>query len=57
MSAFVLGAKVSEKTLLFDNSARLGETRFETWLTHFRSTKGGVKISCAAEQKLVRHYA
>jgi uncharacterized protein YbjT (DUF2867 family) len=27
------GAKVSEKTLLPDNNARLGETRFETWLT------------------------
>jgi uncharacterized protein YbjT (DUF2867 family) len=27
------GANVSEKTLLPGNSARLGETRFETWLT------------------------
>ena len=27
------GAKVTEKTLLPGNSARLGETRFETWLT------------------------
>jgi uncharacterized protein YbjT (DUF2867 family) len=27
------GAKVSEKTLLPSNDARLGETRFETWLT------------------------
>src|SRR5215472_6442710 len=27
------GAKVSEKTLLPGNDARLGETRFETWLT------------------------
>jgi uncharacterized protein YbjT (DUF2867 family) len=27
------GAKVSEKTLLPGNNARLGETRFETWLT------------------------
>src|SRR5215510_14968625 len=27
------GAKVSEKTLLPDKNARLGETRFETWLT------------------------
>src|SRR5947209_18569209 len=26
-------AKVSEKTLLPGNNARLGETRFETWLT------------------------
>jgi uncharacterized protein YbjT (DUF2867 family) len=27
------GAEVGEKTLLPDNNARLGETRFETWLT------------------------
>jgi len=27
------GAKVSEKTLVPGNNARLGETRFETWLT------------------------
>jgi uncharacterized protein YbjT (DUF2867 family) len=27
------GARVSERTLLPNNSARLGETRFETWLT------------------------
>ena len=28
------GAKISEKTLLPGNSARLCETRFETWVTH-----------------------
>jgi hypothetical protein len=27
------GAKVSEKTLVPGNNARLGETRYETWLT------------------------
>ena len=27
------GAKISEKTLVPDNNARLGDTRFETWLT------------------------
>jgi hypothetical protein len=27
------GAKLNEKTLVPDNHARLGETRFETWLT------------------------
>jgi uncharacterized protein YbjT (DUF2867 family) len=27
------GAKISERTLLPGNDARLGETRFETWLT------------------------
>jgi uncharacterized protein YbjT (DUF2867 family) len=26
------GIKVSERTLVPDNNARLGETRFETWL-------------------------
>src|SRR5258707_7714309 len=47
------GAKVSERTLLPGNNARLGETRFETWLTqsaaqipsaHPQST--GVAESC-----------
>jgi hypothetical protein len=33
------GAKVSEKTLLLGNSARLGETRFETWVTHSAAQK------------------
>jgi hypothetical protein len=27
------GAKISERTLVPGNNARLGETRFETWLT------------------------
>jgi len=27
------GAKISERTLLPENNARLGETRFESWLT------------------------
>jgi len=27
------GIEVSEKTLVPDDGARLGETRFETWLT------------------------
>ncbi len=31
--ALYAGAQISEKTLLPDNNARLGETRFETWLT------------------------
>jgi uncharacterized protein YbjT (DUF2867 family) len=33
------GAKVSEKTLLPGNNARLGETRFETWVTHSAAQK------------------
>jgi uncharacterized protein YbjT (DUF2867 family) len=32
-NALYSGAKVSEKTLVPGNNARLGETRFETWLT------------------------
>src|SRR5690348_6302101 len=31
--ALYSGAKISERTLLPGNNARLGETRFETWLT------------------------
>jgi len=31
--ALYSGAKISEKTLVPGNNARLGETRFETWLT------------------------
>src|SRR5262249_12464579 len=31
--ALYAGAKVNLKTLLPDNTARLGETRFKTWLT------------------------
>jgi len=31
--ALYSGAKISEKTLLPGNNARLSETRFETWLT------------------------
>ena len=32
-NALYSGAKLSEKTLLPGNNARLGETRFEAWLT------------------------
>jgi len=32
------GAKISEKTLVPGNNARLGETRFETWLTQSAGT-------------------
>jgi hypothetical protein len=34
------GAKVSETTLLPGNNARLGETRFETWLTQAATQSG-----------------
>ena len=39
------GIKVSERTLLPDNRARLGETRFENWLSH--SVKQVPKTSAA----------
>jgi uncharacterized protein YbjT (DUF2867 family) len=32
-NALYSGAKLSERTLVLGNSARLGETSFETWLT------------------------
>jgi uncharacterized protein YbjT (DUF2867 family) len=32
-NALYSGAKLSERTLLPDTNARLGETRFETWLS------------------------
>ena len=35
------GAKISEKTLLPGNNARLGETRFETWLTQSAAQTSG----------------
>jgi len=54
------GAKLSEKTLLPGNNARLGETRFETWLTqparqipsaHPQPTGGAVVTKKAASHK------
>jgi uncharacterized protein YbjT (DUF2867 family) len=36
--ALYSGAKVSERTLVPGNNARLGETRFETWLTQSAAT-------------------
>jgi hypothetical protein len=35
------GIQVSERTLVPDDDARLGETRFEDWLIH--TTKPGAK--------------
>ena len=32
------GARISEKTLVPGNNARLGETTFETWLTQSAGT-------------------
>ena len=37
-NALYSGAKVSERTLVPGNNARLGETRFETWLTRSAAT-------------------
>jgi len=36
--ALYSGAKISERTLVPSNNARLGETRFETWLTQSEAT-------------------
>lgn len=36
--ALYSGAKISERTLVPDNNARLGETSFETWLTQSAGT-------------------
>jgi len=37
-NALYSGAKISERTLVPGNDARLGETRFETWLTQSAGT-------------------
>jgi hypothetical protein len=37
-NALYSGAKISERTLVPGNNARLGETRFETWLTQSAGT-------------------
>jgi uncharacterized protein YbjT (DUF2867 family) len=39
------GAKLSLRTLLPDKTARLGETRFETWLTQSAAQISGRKVS------------
>src|ERR1700740_3086561 len=39
--ALYSGAKVSERTLVPGNNARLGETRFETWLTQSAAKAAG----------------
>ena len=36
--ALYSGAKISERTLVPGNNARLGETRFETWLAKSAAT-------------------
>ncbi|HEY1939836.1 MAG TPA: SDR family oxidoreductase [Candidatus Angelobacter sp.] len=38
-NALYSGAKISERTLLPGNNARLGETRFETWLSQPTATR------------------
>jgi uncharacterized protein YbjT (DUF2867 family) len=46
--ALYSGAKVSERTLVPGNNARLGETTFETWLTQSAAQIPGVKSPAAA---------
>lgn len=45
--ALYSGAKVSEKTLVPGNNARLGETTFETWLTQSAAQIPGAKSPAA----------
>ncbi len=46
------GAKMSEKTLVPEDDARLGETRFETWLSQSKA-KARARIRKPHEKKLV----
>jgi uncharacterized protein YbjT (DUF2867 family) len=39
------GAKLDERTLVPENNARLGETRFETWLTQFAGKAAAAGLS------------
>src|SRR5580700_2892219 len=41
-NALYSGANISERTLVPDNNARLGETRFETWLLQSAATAAAV---------------
>ena len=43
--ALYSGAKVSLRTLVPDKTARLGETRFDTWLTQSAAQIPGRKVS------------
>jgi len=47
-NALYSGAKLSERTLVPGNNARLGETRFEDWLKNPASQPPKVKLSSAA---------
>jgi len=47
-NALYSGAKLSERTLVPDNNARLGETRFEDWLKSPASQPPKAKLSSAA---------
>ena len=44
-NALYSGAKVSLKTLLPEKTARLGKTRFETWLTKSAEQNPSRKVS------------
>ena len=46
--ALYSGAKVSERTLVPGNNARLGETTFETWLTQSAAQIPGASSAAAA---------
>jgi len=49
------GAKIGERTLVPGKDARLGETRFETWLKQSAEQIPGKNVQTAAKTALVRH--
>jgi len=49
------GAKIGERTLVPDNNARLGETRFETWLTQSAGQNPSKNAQTAAKTAVVAH--
>src|SRR6059036_2356865 len=49
------GAKIGERTLVPGKDARLGETRFETWLKQSAEQIPGKNVQTAAKTAVVRH--
>ena len=49
------GAKIGERTLVPGKDARLGETRFETWLKESAEQIPGNNVQTAASTAVVRH--
>jgi uncharacterized protein YbjT (DUF2867 family) len=53
-NALYSGARLSERTLVPGNSARLGETRFETWLTQSAAQTPGAHPQAAGVAMVTR---